>query len=164
MLFCPFPDPADRHTSTCPPSGGPQGPVLGRSRRQERPQTCHSTRTDLPVRARQFCGAPGPAMSGEARRELPLHDPSLSAAGLGHGHQRLGSLSSKSLSSFPFSKSGSLLNGRFRQWPLHYQPNRTRSSSPSSVGSQSLSFGTQRPRAPSWPWSTPSLRCSGPSW
>lgn len=27
-----------------------------------------------------------------------------------------------------------------------------------------LSFGMQRPRASSWPWSAPSLRRSGPSW
>uniref|UniRef100_A0A8C9AYD3 Protein RER1 n=1 Tax=Phocoena sinus TaxID=42100 RepID=A0A8C9AYD3_PHOSS len=50
-----------------------------------------------------------------------------------------------------------------------YQPNRMRSSGPSFEGSQSLSFGTQRPRASWWRWSAPSLRrstsrCSGPSW
>uniref|UniRef100_A0AC11B504 Retention in endoplasmic reticulum sorting receptor 1 n=2 Tax=Caprinae TaxID=9963 RepID=A0AC11B504_SHEEP len=51
----------------------------------------------------------------------------------------------------------------------HYPPNRTRSSDPSSGGSQSLSSGTRRPRASWWPWCAPSLRpstsrCSGPSW
>uniref|UniRef100_A0A8C6FKF3 Uncharacterized protein n=1 Tax=Moschus moschiferus TaxID=68415 RepID=A0A8C6FKF3_MOSMO len=49
-------------------------------------------------------------------------------------------------------------------WPSRYQPNRRRGSSASSGGSQSLSFGTQRPRASLWLWSTPSLRCFGPSW
>uniref|UniRef100_A0A286ZVB9 Protein RER1 n=1 Tax=Sus scrofa TaxID=9823 RepID=A0A286ZVB9_PIG len=49
------------------------------------------------------------------------------------------------------------------------RPNRTRSSGPSFEGSRSSNFGTQRPRASSWPWSAPSSRpstsrCSGPSW
>uniref|UniRef100_A0ABI7Z335 Protein RER1 n=2 Tax=Felinae TaxID=338152 RepID=A0ABI7Z335_FELCA len=50
-----------------------------------------------------------------------------------------------------------------------YQPNRMRSSGPLFEGFRSLSFGTRRPRASSWPWPVPSLRlsmsrCSGPSW
>uniref|UniRef100_A0A8C9DN59 Protein RER1 n=1 Tax=Prolemur simus TaxID=1328070 RepID=A0A8C9DN59_PROSS len=51
----------------------------------------------------------------------------------------------------------------------HYQPNRMRNFVPLFEGFQSLNFGTQLPRASSWPWSVPSLthstsRCSGRFW